>query len=152
MKKPIFILLIVSFMLIVSFICCQKETNLSKYATESAAEILTGLTQEIPFVLICGYNELRTKVINDTTIQYQIEMFKGWQNKHKIRKGNAIKFYPKITDPQNRGFDWISYRSIEKKDTIIAHFAYDSAGIFVSGQFSIKSKIEPFECNEFWKK
>ena len=55
-------------------------------------------------------------------------------------------------DTKNRNLNWISYRSIDKKETIIASFGYNSAGIFVSGKFSVKSKIEPFECNDFWKK
>lgn len=136
-------------LLLLSLFTCQDGV---KFDATSAAAMPTGFTQEIPTKLLCGYNALLTKAINDTTIEYQIEIFRGWQNKYKIKKGKATKFYPKITDPQNRGFDWVSYRSIDKKDTIIAVFAYDSAGIFVNGQFSIKSKTSPFECNKFWKK
>ncbi len=135
-------------LLVLSLFACQVGV---KFDATSAAQIHTGLTQEIPNSLLCGDNRLTTTVIDDTTIQYQIEIFKGLQNKYKIKKGNTTKFYPKVTDPQNRGFEWVSYRSIEKKDTIVAVFAYDSAGIFVTGKFSIKSKIEPFECNEFRK-
>ena len=53
------------YLLILSFFSCQKEVKF--YAT-NAAQIPAGITQEIPSKLLCGYNELRTKAINDSIL------------------------------------------------------------------------------------
>ena len=128
----------------------MQKLILAVFFSFSISQTFPKIEKEIPPKLLCGFNAFFVKIVNDTTIQYRVEIFRGWHSKYEMRNGKAIKYYPKVIDSLN--LDWISYRSIGKKDTMIFNFGYDSLGKFQTGRFSIRNKKILIECNKLWKK